>query len=190
MPEPHRFGTRSSAPFGEVDRRLVFRKRGAMPFLRGAVGGFFESNGNAEGALAPLEDEVRAAGDKNAAWTDRLHRPTGCFRVRSDGFGFRAPRASDHPKLEVFCQCGPRCLTKHGRLVWTAMLHWVALQLSIIGVLGRATLECLPTIHWLVLVPSWACGSGATAGGSITDQRSEDRRSDPIPRPSVSSFVP
>ncbi|CAK9113283.1 Uncharacterized protein SCF082_LOCUS52500 [Durusdinium trenchii] len=33
----------------------------------GAVGGFFESNGNAEGALAPLEDEVRAAGDKNAA---------------------------------------------------------------------------------------------------------------------------
>lgn len=34
----------------------------------GAVGGVFDANGNAEGALGPYEEEVRAAGDKAVPW--------------------------------------------------------------------------------------------------------------------------
>ena len=34
----------------------------------GAVGVLFDANGNAEGALVPFEEEVRAAGDKEVPW--------------------------------------------------------------------------------------------------------------------------
>ena len=34
----------------------------------GAVGVVFDANGNAEGALGPYEEEVRAAGDKAVPW--------------------------------------------------------------------------------------------------------------------------
>eukprot|EP00434_Breviolum_minutum_P001405 symbB.v1.2.001235.t1/scaffold63.1/size477159/6 len=39
----------------------------------GAVGAFFDDNGNAEGALSQFEEEVRAAGDNNVIYQTSAH---------------------------------------------------------------------------------------------------------------------
>eukprot|EP00434_Breviolum_minutum_P001404 symbB.v1.2.001234.t1/scaffold63.1/size477159/5 len=64
---------------GPVDEELARRFLTALRAeyverQEGAVGAIFDDNGNAEGALGQFEEEVRAAGDKNAAISSIAHR--------------------------------------------------------------------------------------------------------------------
>lgn len=61
-------------------------------FGKGAVGAFFDDNGNAEGALSQFEEEVRAAGDNNVSWwmitkTEKLKMSIILF-LRKETFQF------------------------------------------------------------------------------------------------------
>ena len=58
---PPQLNSSGSTPFTPQNQTALRCRPGSA----GAVGGFFESAGNTEGQLAPFEEEIRGAGDKN-----------------------------------------------------------------------------------------------------------------------------